>query len=289
MSYALTFVAADPQHTPLQEAHIDTYGPHDWLSAGKAASVRVTNPLDVQALTDLRTALNHCKIDIFQTPAENRRKKLLLADMDSTIVEGETLDELAAFAGLKDKIAAITARAMNGELDFHAAIRERVGLLKGLNATTIEATLAATIVNPGAHTLVQTMKNHGCTCVLVSGGFTLFTAPIAEAVGFDHNHGNTLHIENGVLTGTVADPILDKDSKVAFLQNYIEKLGITAADCMTIGDGANDVPMLLKAGFGIAYHAKPTVQSQITNQINHGDLSSALYAQGYRDDDIAFE
>ncbi len=238
-------------------------------------------------LMQIREMLAADKIDLFINPAEGRRKKLLLADMDSTIVEGETLDDMAAFAGIKDQIAAITARAMNGELDFHAALKERVGLLKGLPTEALQKTLDHTVVNPGARTLVHTMRKQGATCVLVSGGFTFFTGAIAEKVGFDHNHGNTLGIDGEQLSGAVIPPILDKFAKVEFLDLYTGNLDINASEVMTIGDGANDLPMLKKAGLGVGYHAKPSVAAELKNLIIYGDLAAALYAQGYSDSDFA--
>jgi len=162
-------------------------------------------------------------------------------------------------------------------------VRERVGLLKGLTTDALDKTLEATIVNPGAKSLVHTMKANDATCVLVSGGFTVFTGPIAEKVGFDHNHGNTLGIDGDTLTGEVIDPILDKFAKVEFLDQYCKDLTLIADDCMTIGDGANDLPMLKKAGLGVGYYAKPSVALELKNIIKYGDLSAALYAQGYTD------
>ena len=298
MSAILTFVAADVDSQPLKDKHLKKaekiakpYGLEFtvkpvWLEESKAADVIVDTRPGPAILNDLRKELDQYKIDIFVSNPGNRIKKLLLADMDSTIVAEETLDELAAFAGLKDKVAEITARAMNGEIDFHGAIRERVALLKGLATQALEDTLAETIVNPGAKTLVATMKAHGATCVLVSGGFTFFTGAIAEKVGFDNHHGNTLGIEGGVLTGLVIEPILDKFAKVSFLEEYMKDLVLIEDDCMTIGDGANDIPMLKRAGLGVGYKPKPAVAQEVENIIVHGDLSAALYAQGYRAGDI---
>lgn len=296
MNAILTLVAADPNTAALTSAHFEkareilqTKGilPDPvWLSDDKAADIIIADFPDTDAIKTLRSVMETDKIDVFTTAPGNRTKKLLLADMDSTIVAEETLDELAAFAGLKDQVAEITAKAMNGELDFHGAIRERVALLKGLSTDALEQTRDATIVNPGAKTLVETMKSHGATCVLVSGGFTIFTEAIAEQVGFNHHHGNTLGIEGTALTGEVIDPILDKHAKVKFLDEYCEKLLLSTEDAMTIGDGANDIPMLEKAGLGIGYKPKQTVAESISNCIIHGDLSTSLYAQGYRDSDI---
>lgn len=297
MSAILTLVASNNKK-PVTKSHfkeaadiaafynMGITGKPTWLEGDKAADIVISEAPSSALIAHFREKLDEDSIDLFITQAGNRRKKLLLADMDSTIVAEETLDELAAFAGLKEKVAEITAKAMNGELDFHGAVRERVGLLKGLSTDALDKTLEATIVNPGAKVLVQTMKAHDATCVLVSGGFTVFTAPVADIVGFDHNHGNTLGIDGDVLTGEVIDPILDKFAKVEFLDGYCKDLAINADDCMTIGDGANDLPMLKKAGLGVGFYAKPSVASELKNIIKHGDLSAALYAQGYTDKEI---
>lgn len=277
---------------PLQDAHfakaravLET-GKINWLAKDKAADMVLAGKPDTTLIKTLREQFRSERIDVFFTRSENRRKKLLLADMDSTIVDSETLDELAACAGIKDRIAAITARAMNGELDFKEALRERVGLLKGLPESAVRQTIAATNLNPGAQIFVQMMKKNAAACVLVSGGFTLFTAAIAEQAGFTHNHGNLLHLENGVLTGTVGEPILDKNSKLDFLQSYCADFSLTPDDVLSIGDGANDLPMLEAAGLGIGYHPKPVLQDALDNCILHGDLSAALYAQGYTETEI---
>lgn len=285
--FFITFVA---KHNNLDENTLHIVGDFldvTWLSPSKAADVKIPQALGTSALAYIRQQLETKEIDVFQTAETGRRKKLLLADMDSTIVTDETLDELAAYAGLKDKIAAITARAMNGELDFHAAIRERVSLLKGLSADKLAETLSQIHLTSGAETFVKTMKQHGATCVLVSGGFTYFTESIAAQAGFDHHHGNQLGIKNNQLTGQVIDPILDKHAKLTFLNEYADKLKIDRSDALTIGDGANDLPMLQAAGLGLGFHAKPSVVAELTNMIRFNDLTAALYAQGYSDSDFA--
>lgn len=286
-NFFLTLVASS---APLTENTINIVGDYQdfqWLAPGRAVDIRLNQPLGAAAITYIRTQLAAQNIDVFHTAEENRRKKLLLADMDSTIVTGETLDELAAYAGIKDKIAAITARAMNGELDFHAALRERVGLLKDLPAEKLSETLAQTQLTPGAKTFVQTMKKHGAHCVLVSGGFTFFTGAIAAQAGFDAHHGNQLDIADDKLTGHVIEPILDKTAKLAFLNQYCTQLNLPLEQSLTIGDGANDLPMLQAAGLGLGFHAKPAVEAQLNNMIRFGDLTAALFAQGYREDEFA--
>lgn len=252
-----------------------------WLDKGKAGETNISEGPQSALIAHLRDHFANDKIDFFITPSKNRQKKLLLADMDSTIASTETLDELAAFAGIKDKIAAITALAMEGKLDFHAALRERVGLLKDLPVSAMEETLRHTALNPGAEAFALTMQAQGATCVLVSGGFTFFTEAIAKKSGFKFHHGNILEIENEKLTGKVREPILDKFAKVAFLDHYMREKNLKPEDCLAIGDGANDIPMLKKAGLGIGYHPKQAVLEEVHNAILYGDLTAALYAQGY--------
>lgn len=261
-----------------------------WLHAGKAFEINTTSNITQEFLQKLRNEyFNARQIDVFCIPheSETRRKKLLLADMDATIVEAETLDELAAEAGIKDKIATITARAMRGELDFHAALTERVAMLENLSVSALQKTLDRMVINAGAETLVKTMRKHGAECYLVSGGFTFFTGAIADKCGFNGHHGNTLDIKNEKLTGKVIPPILDKDAKRNFLKHYTQKLNLTTADTMAVGDGANDIPMLLAAGLGVGYRPKPAVKDNLENNIVHTDLTSLLYIQGYTEADFA--
>jgi len=259
------------------------------LSVNRAIEVALPQYPSAAQIRDMRAIAHADRVDIFITHSKNRRKKLLLADMDSTIVAEETLDELAGYAGLHDKVAAITARAMNGELDFHAAIKERVALLAGLPQEKLAETLAENTINEGAKTLVATMKKHGATCILVSGGFTFFTQAIAQQVGFDGHHGNILQIEGGVLTGRVIEPILDKDSKLRYLNEYCTAHGITPDSALAMGDGANDWPMLEAAGLGLGYYPRANLAEKLTNMIRFNDLSAALYAQGYNDAEIITE
>ena len=257
-----------------------------WLRKKTVVEIGIDKHGGKTMMTHLREFLEDDAIDVFITPIDGRRKKVLLADMDSTIVTGETLDDLAAHAGLKDQIAGITARAMNGELDFHEAITERVGLLKGLPTKALQDTLDKMEYSPGAATLIKTMRENGTHCVLVSGGFTFFTGAVAKELEFMNHHGNELEFDGETLSGKVKMPILDKNAKVDFLKFYMNKYNLGPQSCMTIGDGANDIPMLKEAGLGIGYKPKPAVAEEIDNLIIHGDLTAALYAQGYRDCDF---
>ena len=257
-------------------------GMPDWLAEREAADIPFTNLAAEPAMAAARAAIGQAPVDAIAQPVATRRKSLLLADMDSTIVTTETLDELAAEAGLKDRIAAITARAMNGELDFKSALRERVAMLKGLEEAALERTWATTELMPGARELVATMRRAGAYTALVSGGFTFFTGRVRELVGFDEHRSNVLEISNGQLTGTVAEPILDKDAKLAALKEIGAARGIALEKAITVGDGANDLPMLLAAGLGVAFRAKPSVQAAARARVTHGDLRALLFAQGFR-------
>jgi phosphoserine phosphatase len=222
-------------------------------------------------------------IDLAVQPAAGRKKRMLIADMDSTMIQQECIDELADEAGVGAYVAGITARAMNGELDFEAALRERVGLLKGLEEAVIARVIRDRItLMPGGQALVATMRGNGGYAALVSGGFTAFTGAIAGVLGFDENRANTLLVEGGRLTGAVAEPILGKAAKVQALEEISARLGISPAEAVAVGDGANDLGMLGIAGMGVALHAKPSVQAECQVRVNHGDLTALLYLQGYR-------
>ena len=254
-----------------------------WLAAGEASEFAVVerpgNRWEVWS--DLQTL----GVDLIVQPEEGRRKMMLLADMDSTMIQQECIDELAAEAGVGDRVAAITAAAMNGELDFDGALRERVGLLKGLPESVINEVLDKRItLMPGGSELIATMKVNGAYAALVSGGFTAFTGAIAEKLGFDENRANTLISKDGLLTGDVGMPILGKQAKVDALEEITARLGISESDVLAVGDGANDLGMLKRAGTGVALHAKPSVAAQCDVRVNFGDLTALLYLQGYARD-----
>ncbi len=243
-----------------------------------AAEFIVKNPPDI---AQLKLVLDHKATDIFVTRFRGRRKALLVADMDSTIVDSETLDDLAAEAGLGEKIAAITARSMNGEIDFAAALVARVAMLRGLPLAALERTFKRISYCPGARTLIATMRAQNATTALVSGGFTYFTARVAAELGFDLHRANILADNGSELTGEVVRPILDRDAKLATLKELAEKRGIKLSATLAVGDGANDLAMLGAAGLGIAYYPKPIVAAQVQNRIEHTDLRSLLFAQGF--------
>lgn len=256
-----------------------------WLAVDEAAEFAIPQLPDNrrQVWDDLQQG----GVDLVVQPAAGRRKKMLLADMDSTMIRQECIDELAAEAGVGAHVADITARAMNGDLDFEAALIERVALLKGLSEEIIEQVLDHRIsYTTGGYELVSTMKAHGAYAALVSGGFTAFTARVAAALGFDENRANTLLAVDGKLTGDVARPILGKAAKVQALEEITARLGISECDVLAVGDGANDLGMLDRAGTGVALHAKPAVQAQCDIRINHGDLTALLYLQGYSRDEF---
>lgn len=238
---------------------------------------------DVDSLrVALMDALAQMPVDFAVQPATNRRKRLLIADMDSTIINVECLDELADFAGLKAQVSEITERAMRGELAFEGALRERVGMLRGLSVDALQACYDDRVrLNPGAETLVRTMAAHGARCALVSGGFTFFTDRVAAAAGFHLNRANTLIEDGGKLTGQVGEPILGKAAKLTALIEETALLGLTPGDALAVGDGANDLAMIEAAGLGVAYRAKPIVAAQAHAKVDHADLTALLYFQGY--------
>ena len=257
-----------------------------WLSQGYAFDVPFTGePRDVLALA--RAAAKDAAADINVVPADRRRKKLLVADMDSTIIGCECLDEIAAMAGFGPRVAAITERAMRGEIAFEPALRERVALMKGLPVAMLERVYAERVrLSPGANAVVATMRAHGAHCTLVSGGFTYFTRRVAMAAGFDAEFANTLLDDGATLTGLVAEPILGRDAKTRTLEEAVAKYAIDFSDSLAVGDGANDLGMIERAGLGVAYHAKPVVANAARATIAYGDLKGLLYLQGYSEEEI---
>jgi phosphoserine phosphatase len=251
-----------------------TVGAPDWLAPDVACDI----PFEGAALP----SLGMTGIDAVFLATEGRRKSLLVADMESTMIENEMLDELADFLGLREKISAITARAMNGEIDFAGALNERVALLKGLPLSKLDEAAKRIRYMPGGATLVATMKQHGAYCALVSGGFSHFSKLVASKLGFDFEAANVLEHDGKTLAGTVEQPILGKEAKLATLRHLSTAREFPLAYTLTVGDGANDLPMLKEAALGVAFHAKPAVAAQVPVRIDHGDLTALLYLQGYR-------
>ena len=291
MSHVVTLLTA-PSAPSLEPAAAEALrnawggGAIHWLAPDEACEFEVPGcPVNLaQVWQDLQAL----KIDLVCQPAEGRLKRMLLADMDSTMIQQECIDELADEAGVGERVKEITARAMNGELDFEGALIERVSLLKGLPEAVIARVLASRISHmPGGRELVATMRATGGYAALVSGGFTAFTGAVAEALGFDEHRANTLLIDGGTLTGEVARPILGREAKVAALEEITRRLGINESDVIAVGDGANDLGMIQRAGTGVALHAKPSVQAEAEHRINFGDLTALLYIQGYAKTEFA--
>jgi phosphoserine phosphatase len=276
---ALDSTIVDGARAVLPEA-----GPAHWLFDEVAADIPFDSKDDVHVIeARLRASRGDLPIDIVVQPIATRRKKLFLADMDSTMIGQECIDELADFVGLKDHVAEITARAMRGEIAFEPALRERVALLKGLSASVVDEVLAKRItLTPGGRELVMTMRAQGAYTCLISGGFTLFTNAVAAKIGFQENRANELVVQDGKFTGEVKEPILGREKKLATLVELLESFDLDDIDTLVAGDGANDLSMIQHAGLGVAYHAKPAVAAAAAARIDHGDLTALLYAQGYR-------
>jgi len=261
----------------------------DAVAGGRPVTLSDQEAVDIPMSGDadpvtVRAAIGDAPVDAIASADATRRKRLLIADMDSTMITGETLDELADFAGLKERISAITARAMNGELDFKAALRERVLMLKGLPVATLDATWERIRLTDGARELVATMRAHGAYTALVSGGFTFFTERVAAMIGFHMHRANVLLDDGASLTGFVAEPILDRDTKLETLRALAAERGLPLSVTVAVGDGANDLDMLGAAGLGVAFRAKPIVAAAARARVDHADLRALLFAQGYRAD-----
>lgn len=289
MGHILILVSSDSAK-PLRQEHLSKVGAllkvrslqWNWLKLGKAAEIVLEIPPEKWSQSSLEELLENDRIDSFLIPDDgHRKKKLLISDMDSTMVVGETLDDLAATCGLKSEVAAITEKAMSGQLNFQDALRTRVLMLKGLTEVALSDTTKEIEFMPGAEVLVRIMKEHGAFCVLVSGGFTCFTGPVAEQLGFHTHHGNVLEFSDKKLTGGVVGPILDYHAKLAYLQQYASDHQLSEVDCLAVGDGANDLSMIAAAGLGVGYHPKPYLKERADNSILYGDLSALLYVQGY--------
>lgn len=295
MSFFLTLVASEKQLTPGHLARVQKYldsqgiapaGIANWLSPHHAAELPVATRPHFMQMQAIRRGLEEDRIDVLASAAENRKKTFLFADMDSTVVTSETLDELAVRAGVGEQVAEITRGTMNGTIDFLGALNMRVAMLKGLPEETLKDVLQQTIISSGVEITIKVMQKRGAHTVIVSGGFTYFTGAIASRCGFDDHFGNILEIENGKLTGRVLEPILDKNAKQTILKTKVEQFGCDPVQALAIGDGSNDIPMLQTAGLGIAYHPRPLVAETIDNQIVHSDFTALLYTQGYTDSDI---
>lgn len=295
MQLVVTLVAADPHDlvAALEAVEIAVTGTgaavgEPDLLGPNAADLPVDSAFPGLIRERAEGALAGRRVDVCVQPAKGRRKRLLVADMDSTIITVECLDELADFAGVKDAVSAITERAMAGELAFEGALRERVAMLKGLAIDALQACYDERVrLNPGAETLVRTMAAHGARCVLVSGGFTFFTGRVATAAGFHDNRANTLIEDDGKLAGLVGEPILGREAKLSALQEEVAALGTTPAEALAVGDGANDLAMIEAAGLGVAWRAKPVVAARADARVDHADLTALLYFQGYRAEDFA--
>jgi len=295
MKFVLTLIAADgtalnAEMTETVRDALRTLGAEtgslDWLAADHACDIPFDDIAPDQADAAARGIIGDAAIDCIAQIAEGRRKALLLADMDSTMVTSETLDDLAAQTGLGEVIAEITARTMNGELDFADSVKERVMMLKGLSETALDAAFERIEISAGATTAVRTMKANGTHCLLISGGFTYFTSRIADKIGFHEQMANNFMIEDRKLTGGVSEPVLTKEVKLETLIARCREMGLTLAQSVCVGDGANDVPMLQAAGLGVAYRGKPSVKKEIPARLDHADLTGLLFAQGYRLDEF---
>lgn len=289
MNHILSLVSSD-HNQPLHHSNISEVESLlsaqvekvQWLAPEKAVDLYLSGDVLQPERKNLETYLNPHRIDYFFIHnSKQRTKKLLIADMDNTVVIGETLDELADQCGLKSEVAELTERAMHGEMDFPTSLRARVKMLKGLEESKLDVTLAKVNIMPGADKLIRVMSDNGAICVLVSGGFTSFTEPIAKRLGFHHDHGNMFEIVDGRLTGNVIGEIVDHHCKLRYLEQYKASLQVSYSEIVAVGDGANDLAMIAAAGMGVGYHPKPLLKEKAANSILYGDLTALLYAQGY--------
>ena len=268
-------------------AAVESVGDIDWLAPGIACDMALDAPPEPRLREIATMALAGRPVDAVLQNAAGRRKKLLVADMESTIIVNEMVDELAGLVGIGAEVAAITRRAMNGEIGFKDALRERVALLGGLEAEALAETCERIVFMPGAKTLVATMRAHGARCALVSGGFRVFTGYVAPRAGFDWHYANDLVVRDGVVAGTVTEPILGREAKREALVSLCRELKLEPADAIAVGDGANDIDMIKAAGLGVAFRAKPVLKAAALVAIDHGDLTALLYLQGYRQSEFA--
>lgn len=299
MTHVLTLIASSSVQ-PLDAAMIEqarnalpSPGSTTWLSEGEACDISFTPQLETdntQIADTVREASQGSAIDIVSQVENNRRKLLLVADMDSTLIGQECIDEIAEYIGLKSKVSDITERAMRGELEFEPALRERVALLKGVEEKALQAIYDKQItLMPGARTLARTMGANGARTVIVSGGFTFFTSRVAKAAGFNADHSNELEISEGKLTGRVIEPILGQQAKLDALLKYRQDLKLSKDQTLAVGDGANDLAMIMEAGLGIAYHAKPIVAAKAHARVDAGDLTALLFIQGYSREEFVLD
>jgi phosphoserine phosphatase len=290
MKNVLTLIAGfgvlDHSHVDAARAALQAVaapvGETDWLAEAAACDILFGDVAPSTAESAVRAALEGAPIDLVAQPAAARRKKLLVADMESTIIDNEMIDEMAAVLGLQERIADITARAMRGDLDFAASLRERVSMLAGLDASVLDEMRSIISINPGAAELVATMRANGAFCALVSGGFTVFTDHVRDRLGFDLGQANQLKIAAGRLTGEVVEPILDRNAKRECLERLVKERTLDRTDTLAVGDGANDLAMVDAAGLGVAWHAKPVLAEAADMRVDHADLTALLFAQGYR-------
>ncbi|MBV9827293.1 MAG: phosphoserine phosphatase SerB [Alphaproteobacteria bacterium] len=292
MGWVMTLITSSATHLPLSRivhtlaSTLGVGSAPDWLVPGAACDLLLDSIPPAEAELTARRIAGDAPIDIVVQPVAGRRKRLLIADMESTIIQNEMLDELADFVGLRRHVAEITRRAMNGELDFAAALAERVLLLKGLPVSVLDQAATRIRLMPGAAALLATLRRAGVYTALVSGGFTVFAEPLAARLGFNRVVANRLDIANGHISGTVAAPIVTRDTKHDVLAECAAALGVDPDAAIAVGDGANDLPMLLQAGLGVAFHAKPAVAAAARFRLDHADLTGLLYAQGYRHGEI---